>query len=242
MMKQKFYSIILTIFFINLIFSGCESDYSDDIEVSLSEHTVLSDEVTNNEMKCDNVTNDSPNEDEAGLSNNRESDNDSIQDKGGESVFVYICGAVKNPGVYSVSADTRLYTVVSMAGGFKTNAYEGNLNLAEQVCDGQKIYVLTNKQYRQQTSELNRTSDNQEIKSEESYTVNNDTGVSDKININTATAEQLTVLPGIGVAKAAMIVAYRDENGNFSAIEDIKNVSGIGEATFANIKLQITVR
>ncbi|MFQ9514912.1 MAG: helix-hairpin-helix domain-containing protein [Eubacterium sp.] len=149
--------------------------------------------------------------------------------------FVYVSGAVKKPGVYCVSSNSRIYQVIDMAGGMTDKAQKDYLNLAEKVFDGQKIQVITKKQFR----ELNSKS--VEGTKTDMESMGADLFQADMVNINHATAEQLTSLPGIGTTKAAAIVAYRDENGNFSSIEDIKNVSGIGDATFANIESRITV-
>ncbi len=154
-----------------------------------------------------------------------------IENETFETIYVHISGEVRNPGVYSVHTNTRLYQVIDMAGGMTDKAYQGDLNLAEAVCDGQKIYVMSKKQHRRMDSESKQSTNDNNVQT-------TDTNL---VNINVATVQQLTTLPGIGDTKAAAIVAYRDENGNFSSIEDIKNVSGIGEATFSNIESMITV-
>lgn len=145
-----------------------------------------------------------------------------------EEIYVDVSGEVKNEGVYCVKSGSRLYQVIEKAGGFTKKAERQMLNLAETVCDGQKIQVLSKKQYKEQNAKL---SDDTRIQSTEN----------DLLDINTATAEQLTDLPGIGSTKAKAIVSYREEKGKFSSIEDLKNVSGIGDATFANIKSMITI-
>lgn len=144
-------------------------------------------------------------------------------------ICVHISGAVKNPGVYSVENGARLYQVIELAGGMTKRAKKDLLNLAEPVVDGQKIHILSKKEYRSQSS------------SNSESTKDSFSNETDVININTASVQQLTELPGIGPAKAAAIVAYRDENGMFSSEDDIKNVSGIGDATFSNIESMITV-
>ena len=144
------------------------------------------------------------------------------------SVYVYITGEVKKEGVYSVLPDTRLYQVIEQAGGFTKNAYKSDLNLVEQVSDGQKIQVLSKKEYKEQMRKSEASSVVSDIDSE-------------MVNINTAGVEQLTKLSGIGNTKAEAIIAFRQEYGNFSSVEELKNVSGIGEATFAQIQSMITV-
>jgi competence protein ComEA len=112
--------------------------------------------------------------------------------------------------------------VLKLAGGFSEDAGTDYLNLAETVSDGEKVYVPT-------VDELNV-----ELAAEEEA----DSG---KININTATKEQLITLPGIGESKADSIIAYRTEHGGFSTIEEIMEIPGIKEAVFSKIKELITV-
>lgn len=151
---------------------------------------------------------------------------------GNGEVYVYVLGEVKKPGVYKVVAGTRLYVVIDMAGGLTDKASRSAVNLAEEVHDGQQINILSKKQAKKLA------------KSEKSSATpgeSGNSGDSSQININTATADELTKLQGIGEARAAAIIDYRTKNGGFKSIEDIKNVSGIGDATFNNIKSSITV-
>lgn len=152
-------------------------------------------------------------------------DKETIKDGG--YIYVYISGQVKRPGVYRMSGASRVYQAIEKAGGFTAKAYREELNLAETMYDSQNIRVLSKKQYKKQSRKSDIETDDEKKGNE--------------VNINTATVQELTQLPGIGNAKALAIVAYRDENGNFSSIEDIKKVSGVGEATFANIESMITV-
>ena len=146
-------------------------------------------------------------------------------------IYVYINGAVKHPGVYPVKEGSRIFTVIEQAGGFTEKAKEECLNQAEPVSDGQEVRVLTKKEYQR-----SRKQDYEEAKEtvSASRTVN-------KININTAPVQDLMTLPGIGQTKAAAIIEYRDKNGSFTEMEQIKNVSGIGDATFSKLKDMITV-
>ncbi|MGN0317350.1 MAG: helix-hairpin-helix domain-containing protein [Lachnospira sp.] len=140
-----------------------------------------------------------------------------------ETYYVYVCGQVNNPGVYACEQGMRYYEVIQLAGGFTSDANETALNLAVTINDGEKIYVPRA---------------GEEITVSETSSAG---GVSDIININTASKEQLMLLPGIGESRALDIIAYRQEYGNFQTIEDIMNVSGIKEAAFAKIKNRIRV-
>ena len=143
--------------------------------------------------------------------------------------YVYVCGAVKNPGVYCLLAGSRIYEAVSMAGGLLEDACEDSINQAEEVSDGQMIRILTAEEAAQQAS----------------VAVTEDTsssGASDgRVNINTADASELMTLPGIGESKAMSILSYREENGGFSSIEEIMNITGIKEGVYSKIKEYITV-
>ncbi len=152
-----------------------------------------------------------------------------------EQIVVYINGQVKNPGVYKLSKNSRLYQVVDMAGGMTKNAKKEALNLAETVVDSQNIHVMSKREYKRSFSKKSFQKDS------EISEAKNDGGKSNLIDINTATKETLTTLPGIGESKAVAIITYREENGQFSTIEDIKKVSGIGDATYDNLKDLITV-
>ena len=152
-----------------------------------------------------------------------------------EQIVVYINGQVKKPGVYKLSKNSRLYQVVDMAGGMTKNAKKEALNLAETVVDSQNIHVMSKREYKRSASK------NSFQKDSEISEAKNDSGKSGLIDINTATKETLTTLPGVGESKAAAIITYREENGQFSTIEDIKKVSGIGDATYDNLKDLITV-
>ena len=138
-----------------------------------------------------------------------------------ETVCVYVCGAVAEPGVYFFSTGARVADALSAAGGPEDDACPEQLNLAQPVSDGQKIYVPR-----------------------EDETVFPDTGNSADtglVNINTATEAELVTLPGIGESRARDIIAYRNDSGGFGAVEDIMNVSGIKEASFEKIKDYICV-
>lgn len=143
-----------------------------------------------------------------------------------DTITVYVCGAVVQEGVYELPAGSRISDALLMAGGYDENALHGYVNLAEKLEDGERIYFPDY----QELEELGIVP----ISSTES----SESGL---VNINTADAEMLKTLPGIGEAKAADIIAYREEHGAFSSIEDIKNVSGIGESIYNRISSGITV-
>ena len=149
-----------------------------------------------------------------------------------EKIFVYAIGAVNKPGVIEVSVDSRLYEVIELAGGLTQNADQTAINLAKTVVDEEKIIIP----YKEESS---TKKENQKINQLFTETHSNNFG---KININTAGVEELQMLSGIGKSTAEKIVNYRNENGKFEKIEDIKNVSGIGDSKLNSIKDKIVIK
>lgn len=157
-----------------------------------------------------------------------------------ESVYVDIKGSVKKPGVYKVDKTSIVNDVIKLAGGFTKNAYTKNINLSKHVSDEMVIYVFNKKDFTT-TTEKNEVSCSTEVISYDNcITTTKEATKSDIVNINTASKEELMGISGIGASKADLIIAYRLEH-KFSKIEDIMNVSGIGESLFEKIKKYITV-
>lgn len=144
-------------------------------------------------------------------------------------IYVYLCGAVANPGVYQIAEGSRLFEALEAAGGMLEEADLTSQNLARILQDGEQIQILTK-------DEVKALEDAGISVQGESITKNN--GL---ININTASVQELTTLTGIGESRAQAIIEYRETNGFFTSIDGIKNVSGIKDALFEKIKNQITV-
>ncbi len=149
-----------------------------------------------------------------------------------EKIYVHIIGAVNLPGVIVAPKGVRLYEIVELAGGLKEDADEALINLASKVEDGDKIIIP----YKENTSTNNS---NKRINELYEDSMSHDSG---KININTAGVEELKTLAGIGQSTAEKIINYRNEVSKFQRIEDIKNVSGIGDSKFNSIKDKIVVK
>lgn len=149
------------------------------------------------------------------------------------SLYVFITGCINNPGVYELPEDARVYELVELAGGFTPEADSGYLNLAAYLSDGEKIIVYS----AAETATMPSASDSLP----DSDTGNGAEGNRGLINLNTAGKEALMTLPGIGEAKAEGIIKYREENGKFSSVEDVMNISGIKEGAYEKIKDLITV-
>ena len=142
-------------------------------------------------------------------------------------IFVDVCGAVANPGVYEMEDDSRIFQVIEAAGGFLPEAATRLVNQAQPVSDGQQIYVPT-----QEEAEAG----NYPMPEESTSTLES------PVNINIADAAALKTLTGIGEAKAQAILSYREEHGAFSTVEEIMQVPGIKESTFSAIKDKIAVK
>ncbi len=152
-------------------------------------------------------------------------------------IIVHITGAVKNNGIVEVEEDSRINDVIEAAGGITEEADISQVNLAYIIKDGQKIYIPS-KNDQENIEDLEIISENAGIKIIEAENTTQSNGI---VNINTATKEELQKLPGIGESTANKIITYRNENGKFKSIEDIKNISGIGDAKFETIKNYIKV-
>ena len=153
-------------------------------------------------------------------------------------VVVHITGSVKNPGIVKLSEGSRIEDAIQAAGGLTENADISKVNLAYVLDDGIKIKIpsITDDDIGDEDI-INEESGENIIENDTTSSKNNKS-----ININKATETELETLPGIGASLASRSVEYRRQNGNFSSIEDIKNVSGIGDSKYLNIKDFITVK
>lgn len=184
-----------------------------------------------------------------------------VQDE--KTIYVDVKGAVKKPGVYELNIGTIVNDAVKAAGGFTSKAFQNNINLSKKLQDEMVIYVYT----KNEIKELNKVDNKTEVCNCKDYIIdsctntgnsvitsdeklpdtnsNTDINVEDeentKVNLNTATKEELMSLYGVGEAKAENIIKYRNENAGFKTIEEIKNISGIGDAAYEKIKDNITV-
>ena len=157
-------------------------------------------------------------------------------------IVVHVSGAVNNDGIIELEEGSRVSDAIEKAGGLKENAYTKDINLAYKVEDEMKIYIPTIDE-RNKYSEENDKDAADNIITNKNFK-NDSTNIKDKnskININTATKEQLESLPGIGESTSIKIIEYRNQNGKFKDIQDIKNIKGIGESKFNNIKDKIDV-
>ena len=169
-----------------------------------------------------------------------------------ETIKVHISGAVNNEGLIELEKDSRIANAIEKAGGLKDEACMDEINLAFVLEDGIKIKIPTKEEVEKQNKEALESSNsdagqkyivsetgNNQIKNNVSNSLVTGEKVSNrnlKVNINTANQSELETLPGIGAVTALKVIDYRNEKGKFKSIEDIKGVSGIGEAKFDKIK------
>lgn len=158
-----------------------------------------------------------------------------------EMIIVHITGEVENWGVIELEEGSRVIDAVNKAGGFTEEADIEKVNLAYELTDGVKVYIPSKNEEVENsitTQKYITTDSGDNVSMEESDMKKTNNSL---VNINEATQTELETLPGIGPSTALKIISYREENGKFSSIEDIKNVSGIGDSKFENIRELICV-
>lgn len=163
------------------------------------------------------------------LENSNEIEEEEIIDK---KIVIHITGEVENEGIIEIGKDARIADVIDEAGGITEEADLSKVNLAYSVKDGQKIYIPNINDNEQEEYITEEAGEEVIVEVEQ---------VTDKVNINTAKQTELETLSGIGPSTALKIINYRQQNGEFKTIEDIKNVPGIGDSKFENIKDSICV-
>ena len=140
-------------------------------------------------------------------------------------IYVYVCGQVNSPGVYMLIEGSRVMDLFVAADGLTSDAATEYWNQARLLVDGEMIYVPTKEEAEDFLPE----------------TMDNGGNKSKKVNINTASKEELMTLPGIGESKALAIIAYRQKNGPFTSIEDIKKIEGIKDGVYAKVREYIEI-
>ncbi len=182
--------------------------------------------------------------------NQIEETQENIEDEN-NTIIVHVSGAVNKEGIVELEENSRISDAIDKAEGLKEDADTSKINLAYKLEDGMKIYIPT---IGEVVAENEETENNSTVDETSKYvtssagvvqeTQTNETSSQNsngKININTATQTELETLPGIGPSTALKIINYREENGEFETIEEIKEVSGIGDAKYENIKDLICV-
>lgn len=218
-----FIVLIITIVVVGIIYlnSGFKELNKNDTE------SIFVDENSDASNNDSNKNSDSKNK---GSKSNIKENKDAVVSQADKNIVVEIKGEVKKPDVYILNENAIIKDLIEAAGGLTENADLTNINRAKKLQNHDLIYIANK---------------NEAIKgsqSSESSSSSKDTGNSDKkININTANLEELKTINGVGDAKAKSIMEYREKNGGFKSIDDIKNVTGITEKMFEKIKEQIEV-
>lgn len=228
--KQKIILLIITII---VVLIGCYYIYSKDNSSIIAEDENLD--------VIDNAIDENKSNDETQYSDNM--------------IIVHISGAVNQEGIVELKTNSRIADAIDKAGGLREDAYIDKINLAYILEDGMKIYIpnINENKDNQKPNGDTSNAENNYITTEsgielvnnnveEKNNNNNGQSINNKININKATQSELENLPGIGPSIAQKIISYRNEKGKFNKIEDIKNVSGIGDNKYDNIKDLISVK
>lgn len=161
---------------------------------------------------------------------------ENLENTNNVEIIVHVAGAVENEGIQHLNENSRVADAIDAAGGLTSDANSNNINLAQKISDGQKIYIPF-----YEDSELNENNNNNFQIIDDNTSSSTDNSSNALVNINIATQTELETLPGIGPSTALKIINYRKENGNFKSIDDIKNVTGIGDSKFEKIKDKICV-
>ncbi|MDE7422914.1 MAG: helix-hairpin-helix domain-containing protein [Lachnospiraceae bacterium] len=137
-----------------------------------------------------------------------------------KSIFVHICGAIKKAGVYELKEGSRICDAIKAAGGFKKTANQTFLNQAQVLSDGEQVVVPVKENTEKNVQNMEEMPASQNTQ---------------KVSINHATCEELMTLPGIGESKANSIIKFREENGGFQTLEDLKKIQGIKDGVYSKI-------
>ncbi len=167
-------------------------------------------------------------------SNTDDKDNKDVDEN---IIMVHIIGGVAKPGVVKIKEGGRIEDAIEAAGGLTEDSDISNVNLAYVLDDGVKVKIPTIDDESKETEETYISED-----SGKNVILQEDEKAGSIVNINKATQTELETLPGIGPSLAGRIISYREQNGKFKKIEDIKNVAGIGDSKFENIKDFIKVK
>lgn len=171
------------------------------------------------------------------------------------TIKLEVKGEVKNPGVYELNENSIIKDVINLAGGFTNNANTSNINLSMKVKNEMVIYIYKKSEYKKENKidsgckstsyDISNCTKNKEsiIITDESNALPETSSATNTslVNINTASIKELMSLSGIGETKAKAIISYREKNGLFKSIEEIKKVNGIGNSTYDKFKESITI-
>ncbi len=212
----------IIIFIMILLFSIYKIIDNKNLDIKDNVYIVSQSEVREEESISNNISDEK---------DNKEKEQIKIENTNKKTITVFISGEVKNPGVVAIDAEKRLSDAVNELGGTTENADLNKVNLAMKLKD-ESHYIIP------------KIGDNSESHNKETFENNIENDLNDKnnlININAASIQELDALPGVGEATANKIVNYREEKGKFNSIEEIKNVNGIGDKKYEELKTLISI-
>ncbi|WP_286317076.1 DUF655 domain-containing protein [Romboutsia ilealis] len=212
----------IIIFMMILLFSIYKIIDNKNLDIKDNAYIVSQSEVREEESISNNISDEK---------DNKEKEQIKIENTNKKTITVFISGEVKNPGVVAIDAEKRLSDAVNELGGTTENADLNKVNLAVKLKD-ESHYIIP------------KIGDNLESHNKETFENNIENDLNNKnnlININTASIQELDALPGVGEATANKIVNYREEKGKFNSIEEIKNVNGIGDKKYEELKTLISI-
>ena len=212
----------IIIFTMILLFSIYKIIDNKNLDIKDNVYIVSQSEVREEESISNNISDEK---------DNKEKEQIKIENTNKKTITVFISGEVKNPGVVAIDAEKRLSDAVNELGGTTENADLNKVNLAVKLKD-ESHYIIP------------KIGDNLESHNKETFENNIENDLNNKnnlININTASIQELDALPGVGEATANKIVNYREEKGKFNSIEEIKNVNGIGDKKYEELKTLISI-
>ncbi|MCZ0717224.1 helix-hairpin-helix domain-containing protein [Aerococcus kribbianus] len=208
-----------------------EPNQTEDLLMEEETALVASQEETplDQELKSSSSALDSSSIDQSSQANNQQ---EQVQSRG----YVDIKGAVKNPSIYPIEGEMRVYDVIDLAGGLTDQADQSQVNLAQRVSDQMVVYIPKEGESVPATLTMAASETNSDDQS------SNTAKDSDLININTADVSQLEEISGIGAKKAEEIIRYREDQGPFKSVDDLENVNGIGAKTLERLRTEVTVQ
>ncbi|WP_290459812.1 DUF655 domain-containing protein [Romboutsia ilealis] len=212
----------IIIFMMILLFSIYKIIDNKNLDIKDNAYIVSQSEVREEESISNNISDEKDNQGKEQIK---------IENINKKTITVFISGEVKNPGVVAIDAEKRLSDAVNELGGTTENADLNKVNLAVKLKD-ESHYIIP------------KIGDNLESHNKETFENNIENDLNNKnnlININTASIQELDALPGVGEATANKIVNYREEKGKFNSIEEIKNVNGIGDKKYEELKTLISI-
>lgn len=212
----------IIIFIMILLFSIYKIIDNKNLDIKDNVYIVSQSEVREEESISNNISDEKDNQGKEQIK---------IENTNKKTITVFISGEVKNPGVVAIDAEKRLSDAVNELGGTTENADLNKVNLAVKLKD-ESHYIIP------------KIGDNSESHNKETFENNIENDLNNKnnlININAASIQELDALPGVGEATANKIVNYREEKGKFNSIEEIKNVNGIGDKKYEELKTLISI-